>query len=192
MRNCLTLPTIFGAVVCFFLTSLVVTTIASADSANLVSSGTAIELSEEMYGVNKYQVGRLVVHASPAKIQDVLTDYGRTAQMFTNVKQCRVIENHGPTKKISFVAAAPGNLWTFAYVLEVHESPGYIEWHRVSGAFKRNEGFWKLDALDGGQSTRVTYAKFLDSALVPQALVVRELRESMPIILSNLKTNAEG
>jgi hypothetical protein len=95
-------------------------------------------------------------------------------------------------KTIAFVASAPGNLWTFDYVLEVKETPGYIEWHRVSGAFKRNEGFWKLEPIDCGRATLVTYAKYVDSGLMfSQSLVNHELRLSLSQVMHNLKDRCE-
>lgn len=150
-----------------------------------------LETSEEMMNGHKHQVAKLVINASPAAVQSVLTDYDRTTAMFSNVKRCKVVEDNGAEKKVAFVAAAPGNLWTFDYVLSVKESPNYIEWRRVSGAFKKNEGFWKLEPLDGGRSTKVTYAKFIDGGLLPQAFVVKELRASMPEVMKNLKASAE-
>jgi uncharacterized membrane protein len=152
-----------------------------------------VQHCEEMIGGHKFQVSRLVINASPNQVQNVLTDYDRVTQMFCGVKKCQVLEDNGQSKKIAFTATAPGNLWTFDYVLEVKEFPGYIEWHRVSGAFKLNEGFWKLEPLEGGHATLVTYAKFVDGGLLmPSMLVNRELKASMPQVLANLKTSAES
>lgn len=134
----------------------------------------------------------MLINATPIQVQSVLTDYEHTAAIFTGVKSCRVIEDNGADKKINFVATVPGNLWTFDYTLAIHESPGYIEWRRQCGAFKRNEGFWRLEPVDNGRSTRVTYAKFVDAGFIPQSMVVHELRASMPTVLANLKTNAEA
>jgi ribosome-associated toxin RatA of RatAB toxin-antitoxin module len=147
---------------------------------------------EEMIGVHKYQVSRVLVKAAPCQVQSVLTDYEHTTQVFPELKKCQIVSESGPEKNIAFTANAPGSLFSFDYVLQVREIPGYIEWHRVSGAFKQNEGFWKLEPTDDGRSTLVTYAKFIDGGLfVPQMFVNKELKASMPQVLANLKVSAE-
>jgi hypothetical protein len=187
MQSKTTLRTTCGAVAVVLALSFCVAEVNAAPIQN-----PAVQSSEETFGPHKYQVTRIVVNATPAQVQSVLTDYCHTAQVFSSVKQCKVVEDDGPNKKVAFTACAPANLWTFNYVLQVHETPGYIDWHRVSGAFKLNEGFWKLEPLDGGHTTLVTYAKFIDGGfLFPQALVVHELRTSMPEIMLNLKTSTE-
>jgi len=151
-----------------------------------------LQTDEELIGEHKFQVSRVVINAPVTQVQAVLTDYAHTTRMFPNVKKCQVVEDAGARKMIAFTASAPANLWTFDYVLEVKESPGYIEWHRVSGAFKKNEGFWKLEPIDEGRCTLVTYAKYVDGGLfMPQPLVTRELRASMPEIMTNLKSSVE-
>jgi hypothetical protein len=187
MHSKTTLRTACGAVAFVLALSL------SVAEANAATNGNpAVQSSEETFGPHKYQVARLVVNATPAQVQSVLTDYCHTAQMFPKVKECKVVEDDGPNKKVAFTACTAANLWTFSYVLQVHETPGYIDWHRVSGAFKLNEGFWKMEPLDGGRATLVTFAKFIDGGLlIPQALVVHELRTSMPEIMLNLKTSTE-
>ncbi|HEY9717291.1 MAG TPA: SRPBCC family protein [Trichormus sp.] len=182
--------TTFGALALFFCVGLMAPVSARAMDKNQCTLGTAAV--EEQIGEHKYQVSRMLIEAPLTQVQAVLTDYQQTTHMFPNVKKCHVVEDVGGLKKIAFTACAPANLWTFDYVLEVKETPGYIEWRRLSGAFKKNEGFWKLEPMDDGRATLVTYAKFIDGGLLlPQPLVTRELRTSMPEVMANLKSSVE-
>jgi len=181
-----TIRTVCGALALFSFSAVLMCS--QVQAANLAG---AVACDEETYGSCKFQVARAVVDASPNIVQSILTDYGRATKVFTGLKQCKVVEENGPVKTIAFVASAPGNFWTFDYVLEVKESPGLIEWHRVSGAFKRNEGFWKLEPIDQGRATQVTYAKFVDSGVIPQSFVNHELRLSLAQVMNNLKVCCE-
>jgi len=86
------------------------------------------------------------------------------------------------------------NLWSFDYVLAVKENfPHSIEFHRVSGAFKRNEGYWKLLPLDNGRRTELVYAKYVDAGMVvPPQIVAKQVRDSTVSVVENIKKIAEN
>ena len=90
---------------------------------------------------------------------------------------------------------APSGLpGTYEYIVEVKENaPKSLEWHRVSGAFKEVDGFWKLEPLDGGRSTEVTYSAYVNGGLfIPPPLIRRQFRIDMPTIMASLKSQSEG
>ncbi|HEY9713744.1 MAG TPA: SRPBCC family protein, partial [Chroococcales cyanobacterium] len=61
-----------------------------------------------------------------------------------------------------------------------------------SGDFKEVDGVWKLEPLDGGHSTLVTYSAHVNGGLfVPQALVRRQFHVDMPNIMASLKQQSE-
>lgn len=152
----------------------------------------AYSACEEQIGPRVYQVSRLTVNAAPNQVQDVITDYDHTEKVFDNVSKCKVIKDTGEIKHVAFTVKTLGSLMSCDYVLEIKSTPGRIEWKRVSGAFKANEGFWKFEPINGGRSTLVTYAKFIDGGLLaPKFIVNREIRSSMPVIMANLKSTAE-
>lgn len=147
---------------------------------------------EEQIGPRIYQVSRVVIDAAPNQVQDVITDYEHTDKVFDNVSKCKVVKESGDLKHVAFTVKTLGSLMTCDYVLEIKSTPGRIEWKRVSGAFKANEGFWKFEPTNGGRSTLVTYAKYVDGGLLaPKFIVNREIRNSMPVIMANLKSTAE-
>mgnify|MGYP001184838156 CR=1 FL=1 len=140
-----------------------------------------------------YHVGSVKIHSAPDEVWSILTDYDRAIAVFSNVRDIKLLESKGNVKKVRFEVASLGGLWKFNYVLALTESePHRIKWHRHSGAFKENEGYWELLPADGGRATVVNYVKRIDGGmLMPQVLVDRELAKTMPVVLSNLKTEAE-
>ncbi len=148
--------------------------------------------SEEQIGPRIYQVSRLVINAAPNQVQEVITDYDHTDKVFDNVTKCKVLKDGGEVKEVAFTIKTLGSLMSCDYVLEIKSTPGRIEWKRLSGAFKANEGFWKFEPANGGKATLVTYAKFVDGGMfAPRFIVNREIRNSMPTIMANLKGTAE-
>lgn len=158
-----------------------------------IDSGAVVRLSEEKDGRRIFHVGRMVINASPEDVFGVLTDYDRAGKLFTNLKDCKVTSKEDNVKNVFFSVRGIANIWNFDYALAVKETfPRLIEWHRISGAFKANEGYWKLEPMEQGRKTMVTYAKFVDGGLIPQALVNRQLKETIPEIMTNLKRLSEG
>jgi hypothetical protein len=67
-----------------------------------------------------------------------------------------------------------------------------MEWHRLSGDFKAVDGFWKLESLNDGRDTSVTYSSFVNGGFfIPQVLIKKQFRVEMPVVLSNLKNESE-
>lgn len=131
----------------------------------------------------------MTVHAPPQQIWHVLTDYDNAHKVFPQVKKCQVLKDEGSTKVVKHTVAPSGPVGTFTYVLKITEkAPHSLEWNRMSGAFKQVRGFWKLEPLDNGRTTLVTYASFVDGGLfLPQPLIRRQARIDMPTVMASLK-----
>lgn len=161
--------------------------------AGIGSGASGVRLSEEKNGRRTFHVGRTVINASPEDVFAVLTDYDQAGKLFSNLKDCKVTSKEDHVKYVSFSVRGVANIWNFDYALAVKETfPRLIEWHRISGAFKANEGYWKLEPMEQGRKTMVTYAKFVDGGLIPQVLINRQLKETIPEIMTNLKRVSEG
>ena len=95
---------------------------------------------------------------------------------------------------LRFRLSPSGPVGTYSYVIRITEkAPRYLEWHRLSGAFKQVKGFWKLEPLDNGRTTQVTYASFVDGGFfVPAPLIRRQNRIDMPAVMSCLKSQLES
>jgi uncharacterized membrane protein len=158
--------------------------------AEAATTGSACLVSEEMRGTHLYHIGQEVIKAPADKIFAEITDYSDAGKLFSNLKSCKVLRQEANTKIVSFSLRGVANLWNFDYTLAIKESPGLIEWHRVGGAFKANEGYWKLEPMANG-STLVTCAKYVDGGMIPQAIVGREVNRSMAEVMGNLKRISE-
>lgn len=162
----------------------------SFPQADAATTGSACLVSEQMRGAHLYHIGQEVIKAPADKIFAEITDYSDAGKLFSNLKSCKVLRQEADTKMVSFSLRGVANLWNFDYTLAIKESPGLIEWHRVSGAFKANEGYWKLEPMANG-STLVTCAKYVDGGMIPQAIVGREVNRSMVEVMGNLKRISE-
>ncbi len=153
-----------------------------------------IDQSEEHRDNKTFQVATIIIEATPAAVFKTFTDYDRSAQIFSYLKKAKIISVNGPKKTISCEAEVAGGLFKFQYVLEFTETaPNLVQWHRVSGAFKANEGYWKFEPVGKGDFTLVTYSKYVDAGfLFPQFLVKKELHDDMPVILRELKNSVES
>jgi len=151
-------------------------------------------LSEEMIHGKTYTVARVSIKSSPEKVFQILADYDNAPKVFPQLKKSKLIQDHGTSKIVKHVLAPSGVPGTYEYTVEVKESaPHSLEWHRISGAFKQVDGYWKLEPLDGGHTTLVTYASYVDGGLfLPQALVRRQCRIDMPGVMATLKAQAEA
>jgi ribosome-associated toxin RatA of RatAB toxin-antitoxin module len=149
---------------------------------------------DEQIGGKPFCVSKQVIHAKPDQVWEVLTDYKNVSHVFPMMKKCQIIEDHGPTKIVKHCVAPTGPVGTFEYILEIKEvAPKTIEWHRISGDFKEVDGFWKLEALEGGHSTLVTYSSHIAGGLLmPQILIKHQAHTDMPIVMSSLKREAEN
>jgi ribosome-associated toxin RatA of RatAB toxin-antitoxin module len=143
-----------------------------------------------------YQITRSVINAAPEDVFAVLVDYQHSGLLFSNLTKSEVVSRDENTKtsNVSFSLRGILNLLSFDYVLAIKENfPSSIEFHRVSGAFKRNEGYWKLLPLDNGRRTEVVYAKYIDAgSIVPPQIVARQVRDSTASVVENLKKVAES
>ena len=145
--------------------------------------------------------GRGVVRASidiaapPAVVFEVLLDCGRAARMSPGVKSCRVVsrapdgtEIREHTVKWAFF------LPTLRSLARVTLEPDrLIRFTCIGGDIRACEGSWRLEPLDGGRGTRVTYDLWATSPFaVPSGLISGMMRRDVPSSLKALRRECEG
>ncbi len=167
---------------------------ALADSHDTAKTSDSASMSETVIGGDKYSVAKMVVHAPPHHVWQLLTDYDNSNKVFPQVKKCQLIKDEGHVKTIKHTVAPTGPVGTYSYVLKVTEkAPQSLEWHRISGAFKQVKGYWKLEPLDNGRTTLVTYASYVDGGFfIPAPLIRRQNRIDMPAVMACLKGQVES
>lgn len=152
--------------------------------------------AEEIIDGKLFHIGKTIVNAAPEQVFAVLTDYPNSTKLFSNLKRASVVRSNAEehTSDVSFSLKGLANVWNFDYVLRMTETyPSRIDFHRVSGAFKANEGYWKIEPLDGsGRRTLVSYYKYIDGGMIPQNMVNKQLKEAMPAVMASVKAGAEA
>ncbi len=150
-------------------------------------------IRDEVINKKPYLVSKVLIKARPEHVWQVLTDYSTAAKVFPTLRKCRVVSDTGNTKRIHYQIHPTGSLTNFEYELEVHEQvQRSIEWKRISGDFKAVEGYWRLEPVDAGRSTIVTYASHVNGGMwLPQALIKRQSRIDIPDVMAALKTQSE-
>ncbi len=166
---------------------------ALADSHHSTQATQNCTVGEAVINGHKYSVAKVVVHATPHQVWNLLTDYDNAPKIFPQVKKCHVIKDEGTTKLIKHTVAPSGPVGTYSYTLKITEkAPHMMEWQRVSGAFKDVNGFWKLEPIDT-RTTLCTYASYVDGGFfIPQPLIRRQSRIDMPGVMATLKYQVEN
>lgn len=168
----------------------------STHVAPIMKALNGVTTVEEEIDGKTYHIGRTIVNASPEHVFAVITDYEHSTKLFENLKKAKVVATNPDkgTTDVSFSLKGLANVWNFDYVLRMKETyPSLIEFERVSGAFKANQGYWKIEPLEGHKKqTLVTYAKFIDGGMLPQALVKKQVKDAMPTVMANVKASAEA
>lgn len=149
---------------------------------------------EEVHNGKTFCVSHALIKAKPDEIWHILTDYNNAHRTFPMMKRCQVIEDHGSTKVMKHIVAPSGLPCTYEYVIELKETDKKsLEWKRISGSFKEVDGFWRLEPVEGGRHTMVTYASYVNGGLfIPQGMIKRQFRSDMPQVMATLTKTAEG
>ncbi len=165
----------------------------NAQQAYAKTATDEVVISQSDIGGDSYAVCKQLIKAPADQIWQILSDYDNAYRIFGMVKACKVLEDNGSEKIISHTVAPSGPVGTFTYTLKVKEKgPYYMEWTRIKGAFKQVKGYWKLEPQDGGRSTLVTYASFVDGGMfIPKPLIKRQCRIDMPNVMTTLKSEVE-
>jgi len=150
-------------------------------------------ISEEQMHGKTYVVARVTVKAPPEKVFQILADYDHADKVFPQVKHCKLVTDKGTSKIVKHEIAPSGLPGTYEYTLDIKETaPHALEWHRISGDFKQVDGYWKLDPVEGGHATQVTYASHVDGGMfIPQMLIRRQCKIDMAGVVNTLKAQAE-
>lgn len=149
---------------------------------------------EEVHNGKTFSVSHALIKAKPDEVWHILTDYNNAHRTFPMMKKCQVIEDRGCTKLMKHIVAPTGALCTYEYIIELKETDKKsLEWKRVSGSFKEVDGWWKLEPVDGGRHTMVTYGSYVNGGLfMPQGLIKRQFRTDMPQVMATLTKTAEN
>ncbi|MGO9804387.1 MAG: SRPBCC family protein [Steroidobacteraceae bacterium] len=137
----------------------------------------------------------VLIRAGPEAIWSVMTDCRQTLTFVPGLKVCRHVDGaaDGRWEDIEQEIRYAWYLPTVRYVVRAdYDRPRRIDFRRISGDLKEEEGTWVLSPIADGAATLVEYQMYLDPGFwVPQVLVARSLRKDLPAALRGLRERVQ-
>jgi hypothetical protein len=138
------------------------------------------------------------IKASPEVIWGVLTDCDHAASFIPGVKRCRRVQA-APDGSWEIIEQESKYSWLMPSVTTVvhadYKRPQRIDFNRVSGDLKDEQGTWLLEKEAHRPSAAVTveYELHVDPGFwVPRVLVRHSLRTELPEALAAMRARAES
>jgi uncharacterized protein YndB with AHSA1/START domain len=138
------------------------------------------------------------IKARPEVIWEVLTDCDHAASFIPGVKRCRRVQA-APDGSWEIIEQESKYSWLMPSVTTVvhadYERPRRIDFNRVSGDLKDEQGTWLLEKEAHRPSDAVTveYELQVDPGFwVPRVLVRHSLRTELPAALAAMRARAES
>lgn len=136
------------------------------------------------------------IQAPPEAVWAVITDCRQTLAFVPGLKRCRSVRRapDGSWEDIEHELRYAWFLPSVRYVFRAtYQRPARIDFRRVSGDLKEEEGSWRLSRSADGSATVVAYEMYLEPGFwVPRSLVTRSLRQDLPAALSGLRERVES
>jgi uncharacterized protein YndB with AHSA1/START domain len=137
----------------------------------------------------------VLIRARPEAIWNVMTDCRQTMSFVPGLKFCRRVDG-APDGRWADIEQEIRYSWflpTVRYIFRAdYDRPRRIDFRRISGDLKEEEGTWVLTATADGAATVVEYEMYLDPGFwIPQVLVNRSLRKDLPAALAGLRERVE-
>lgn len=135
------------------------------------------------------------IPATPEAVWRVMTDCRQATIFVPGLKRCHLVARaaDGRWEEIEQEVRYSWMLPAVRYVFRAeYDRPRRMDFRRVSGDLKEEEGAWLLRATSDGSATVVEYEVYLDPGFwIPQFLVTRTLRKDVPAVLSGLRECVE-
>src|SRR5215472_4223443 len=137
----------------------------------------------------------VLIKADPEAVWRVMTDCAQALKFVPGLRKCRVLQ------------AAPDGTWAdieqevrYSWLLPVihyvfraqYDRPHRIDFHRISGDLKEQQGTWLLTAEPAIGATLVEYEVYVEPGFwIPHFLVTRSLRKDLPAVLAGLREHVQ-
>ena len=140
------------------------------------------------------------IKASADAVWSVLTDCDHAASFIPGVKRCRRIKS-APDGTWEVIEQEAKYSWLMPSVTTVvqadYQRPQRIDFRRLSGDLKDEDGTWLLEAAHGvpgtSPTTIVEYELHVDPGFwIPRVLLRHSLGSELPAALAALRTRAES
>ena len=131
------------------------------------------------------------IRESPERIWSIVTDCRRALLFVPGLRECRRIDGaaDGSWQDVEHEVRYSWLLPTVRYVFRAdYDRPHRIDFHRISGNLKEEEGTWLFTPTADGKGTVVQYEVYVDPGFwIPQALVAPTLRRDSRAVLTALR-----
>ncbi len=135
------------------------------------------------------------IDATPEAIFGIVTDCHEALSFVPGLRHCRLVDgaSDGSWQDVEHDVRYSWLLPSVRYVFRAqYHRPHRIDFHRISGDLKEEEGTWLLTRTADGAATVVEYEVYLDPGFwIPRALVARSLRKDIPAVLTALRECVE-
>ncbi|HYL01396.1 MAG TPA: SRPBCC family protein [Steroidobacteraceae bacterium] len=137
----------------------------------------------------------VLIRARPEAIWSVMIDCREALRFVPGLRLCRRLDA-APDGRWAVIEQEISYSWFLPAVHNVLRAdcdrPRRIDFHRIRGDLRQEEGTWVLAPTADGSATVVEYEMYLDPGFwVPQWLINRSLRISLPAALAGLRERVE-
>ena len=162
-----------------------------AEREVVVQSATAVDPGRPRGRVR----AAVLIRAQPEAVWAVMIDCREALGFVPGLRLCRRVDG-APDGRWQDVEQEIRYSWFLPTVHNVLRAdcdrPHRIDFHRISGDLKQEEGTWVLTPTSDGSGTVVEYEMYLDPGFwIPQALINRSLRKDLPAALAGLRERVE-
>ena len=137
----------------------------------------------------------VLIKADPEAVWRVMTDCAQALKFVPGLRKCRVVQTapDGTWADIEQEVRYSWLLPVIHYVFRAqYDRPHRIDFHRISGDLKQQQGTWVLTADASTGATLVEYEVYLEPGFwIPQFLVTRSLRKDLPGVLAGLREHVQ-
>jgi ribosome-associated toxin RatA of RatAB toxin-antitoxin module len=131
------------------------------------------------------------IPAAPDEIWKIVTDCREALSFVPGLRHCRLVDGaaDGSWQDVEHEMRYSWLLPTVRYVFRAdYDRPHRIDFHRISGDLKEEEGTWLFTPTADGAGTVVEYEVYVDPGFwIPQALVAPTLRRDTRTVLTGLR-----
>ena len=148
-------------------------------------------------GQSRMRVNAAVkVHATPETIWRVLTDCAHAPNFVPGVKRCRRVQS-APDDSWDIVEQEAKYSWLMPAIRCVirseYQRPQRIDFKRIGGDLKEEEGHWMLEHTPEPEATVVEYELEVDPGFwIPRVLLRHSLRTELPAALEAVRARSES
>ena len=156
--------------------------------------GIAIEAQADNHGRGMVRAN-VDIDAPPSVVFRIILDCNRAARMSPGVKTCRVVSRAADGTEIrEHTVRWSIFLPTMRSTSRVTLVPDReIHFTCIGGDIRACDGAWRLEPLDGGRRTRVTYDMWATAPFaVPSGMISAMMRKDVPSSLKALRRECEG